>query len=162
MQRFDEADRPEPAAAAEEIDRREPAAGQDRIDHAVMPEDLLEAECADERRQDHRDHDEKMCEVLPREVVAVVQERERERDEEHEEGRDSRDREAVDEPFAVDVVAEHLGQQPPVESDADHREDRREQESPEERDDGREQQILNQPVAHFIFPPSRAVRLRGS
>ena len=89
MQRFDEADRPEPAAAAEEIDRREPAAGQDRIDHAVMPEDLLETERADE----------KMREILPREVVAVVQDRERERDEEHEEGRDSRDREAVDEPF---------------------------------------------------------------
>ncbi|MPM69109.1 hypothetical protein SDC9_116053 [bioreactor metagenome] len=158
MQRLDQADRPEPPLSAEKIDRPQAASGQDRVDHAVMSQNLLEAERPDERRQDHRNHDEQVRQVLARKLVTVVKQRQRKRDQEDEKRRHPGDGEAVDQPFAVDEVAEHLRQQPPVQPDFDHRVDRSQQEDAEKQDHRRQQPILDETVAHAGHLPAFASR----
>ena len=158
MERLNQADRPEAAVPAEKVDRTDSAVRKQSVDHAVVAEDLLKPQRSDEGRQDHREHDQQVAPRLPREFVAVVEQRQRQRDQKHEQGGDRRDREAVAHPFEVDVVAENLAEQFPVEADLDHRVDRADQKHRQKQHHGGENQIAKQLSHDGIHLPSRARR----
>ena len=156
VERLNETDRPESPLPAEKIHRRKSHPHQQSIDHAVVAENLLKSERSDEGRQNHRQHHQETAPVLERELIPVVEQRQRERNHEHHAGGHQRDEETVPQPLDVDVTAEHFAQQLPVQPHLDHGVDRADQKEQQKERDRAEQKILYKTKrCHF---PSRASR----
>ncbi len=117
-----------------------------------MPEELLETERADERRQDHRRHHHHGARGLAGEIVLVVERGERDGDQEDEERGDGRDRERVQHALEVEAAAEDLAHDRRVAALRHDREERQEEEQREEGQDG-EREEEGEEAFHFGAAP---------
>ena len=75
------------------------------VERAVLPQDLLEADGTDERRQNHGNQQQREQGALGGEVKAVREPGERNREQTGEKGARDRKQEGVLKPFEIDAVA---------------------------------------------------------
>ena len=112
MQRVQRDDAPE-AAFAEPVDRlvfgEHAEMHEHRIERAVLPEHLADADRANERRQNHRDEDDRGEQFFAGEFVAVRDERERQRDGHRGERTEDGEEEGIPQAFEVNPIAKNLG-----------------------------------------------------
>jgi hypothetical protein len=83
---------------------------QGRVEHAVLSEDLLEADRAHKRGQDHRHQQQPGQERLAGEPVAVRQPGQRQRDQQRQRGGSEPEQQAVQQAFRVHRVAKDPAQ----------------------------------------------------
>ncbi len=145
---FDDSDAPELVRRKPVIGppmRPQPQVHDQRVERAVLPEDLLDADRAHERRKDHRDEDRGIKETLQGIEVPVGDEGQGHRDQEGERGPGARQEEGIAQGLQVDRVgeerAEEREREAPVrvhEAPLQDLEDRPEEEDSEERGRGEE------------------------